>query len=209
MSKKVSIHFLTLIVLVFAGYNSRSGTPALINNPAVTTHPKDSIPSTWKTYTNKNLGISFQYPGSWLQLGNESKSVNRSGGVMSISISFMDTITQSTLFIEYHLPPYGAELFKNSLAEFNSSRDQAGATSRKTITVAGSKALETISTMTKDIKGNIYDPPLTIIQVVFLDKQQTGEFHLRFKTPIPNSGTESHRLNQLLSTIEFLQAERN
>jgi len=163
----------------------------------------DTIPLNWKKYTSNRLGISFRYPDTWNKYGDESNSINRSGAVMSISVNFIDTLSHSAFFIEYHLAPYGAELFKNEKAQFDSSQGSYK-NGGKEIMVAGNKAIESFSIMSSDIKGNTYDPPLSIIQIVFLDRLQKGEFHLRFKTPsLPNSEAEIAKFNKLLSTIKF------
>jgi hypothetical protein len=164
---------------------------------------KDSIPSDWKTYANKELGIRFQVPPTWIKYGKESNAVNRDGAVMVRMVNFIDTVSKSVFYLEYHVAPYGAELYKYDKAQIDSLK---GATKKeaKQISIAGNKVTETFSTMSSDIKGNIYNPPLKFVNIFFLDKRQTGEFNLHFRTFLPISETEISRFNRVLSTIKFI-----
>jgi len=163
----------------------------------------DTIPSIMKTYSNTALGLTFQYPNTWSKYGEDANAINRNGEVMSINISFIDTISKSIFNLAYHLAPYGAELYKFAQDQFNSSQGWYANSGAKQIEVAGNKAIESFNTMSSDIKGNIYDPPLRFVHIIFLDKLQTGEFDLQFNTPLPESDTEIAKFNQLLSSIKF------
>lgn len=163
---------------------------------------KDTIP-VWKTYENKNFGITFKYPITWTKNGEESNAINRNGEIMSISVSFIDTITNSNFYLAYHFAPNGAEVYKLAEEDYNSSKN-SNERITKLIIISGNKAFEAFTTMSKDIKGNIYDPALTLIHIVFLDKQKTGGFNLNFRTPEPGSEKEIAKFNQLLSTFKFI-----
>ncbi len=154
-----------------------------------------------KRYINERLGIVFQYPDTWVQYGEESNAINRKGETMAVHINFTDTVTNSFLFIEYHLPPYGAELYKFSKIEFDSIRKYNNDATE--VTVAGRKAIQIASIMRRDIKGNVIDPPLKLVSVTFLDKQGTGEIELHFRTPLPILTDEIMKFEQILSTIKF------
>lgn len=185
-------------------------TPEINTNPLSQQNSKvhnpknDSILSNWKTYTNSKLGLIFQYPDTWIKKGEESNSINRNGQVMSIELNFIDTVSQSIFLLAYHLPPYGAEIYKWAEDEYISSKNSSERV-RKKITVAGSDAIETFTTMKKDIHGNIYDPALKSIHIVMLDKQKTGAFNLNFRTSAPDSEAEMviAKFNKALSTFEF------
>lgn len=164
---------------------------------------KDTIPSNWKTYNNSALGVSFKYPKTWTKNGEESNSINRNGEVMSISVNLIDTISNSNFYLAYHIAPYGAEVYRLAEDDYNSSKN-SNEGDTKQITVSGNIAIETFTTMSKDIKGNIYDPALKLIHIVFLDRQKTGGYNLNFRTPLPGSEKEIAKFNQLLSTLNFI-----
>jgi uncharacterized protein YxeA len=164
---------------------------------------KNMIPSNWKAYDKNALGVTFKYPDTWAKNGEESNAINRNGEVMSISINLVDTISNSNFYLAYHLAPYGAEVYKLAEEDYNSSKN-SNERDAKQITVSGYNAIETFTTMSKDIKGNIYDPPLKLIHIVFLDNQKTGGYNLNFITPAPGSEKEIAKFNQLLSTFKFI-----
>lgn len=166
------------------------------------TTDKDTIPADWKTYNNDHNGFTFQYPSTWTKNGEESNAINLKGEVMSINLSFIDITSQSIFNIAYHLAPYGAEVYKIAEDQYSSSKI-SNERETKLNTVAGNSAIESYTTMSKDIKGNIYDPALKLIHIVFLDKQKTGAFNLNFRTPEPGSEVEIEKLNKLLSTFKF------
>jgi len=161
---------------------------------------KDTIPI-WKTYDN-NLGITFKYPKTWTNYGDESKILDRTGKVMTVIVNLIDTITQSTLLIKYHLAPYGEEVYKSALAKYNSSKDLYEK-ARKQLEINGNKAIEGTITMLVDGKDHKLTPPLRVIVVDFLDKQKTGEIELQFKTPLTDDGLEVSKFDKLLTTFKF------
>lgn len=164
---------------------------------------KDTIPSDWKTYANNELGISFQIPPTWAKYGKESNAVNRNGAVMAIMVNFIDTVSKSVFYLEYHLAPYGVQLYKYDKAQID-SLNRENKEELNQVSVLGNGILESFSTMSSDIKGNIYNPSLKFAHVFFLDKQQTGEFDLHFRTLLPISNNEISKFNQVLSTIKFI-----
>ncbi len=157
----------------------------------------------WQDYSSNQLGITFKYPSTWIRSGEELNTLNLKGETMSILLNMVDTVTNSVFSLEYHLPPYGAELYKNYHKEFNSS-----SASKKTIEVAGVEALETYFNMSSDIKGNIFNPPFKVIQIVFLNKQQIGEYHVRFQTTVPNENNEVAKFKKVISSLEFIDDSR-
>ena len=163
----------------------------------------DSIPSSLKTYSNPALGLTFQYPSTWSKYGEDANAINRNGEVMSINISLIDTISKSIFNLVYHLAPYGAEVYKLAEDKYNSSINSNESNTIQSI-VAGNNAIESFTTMSMDLHGNIYDPALKLIHIVFLDKQKSGGFNLNFKTPVPGSEIEIAKFYQLLSTIKFI-----
>jgi hypothetical protein len=172
-------------------------------NPNTTTQQKDPVLSNWKTYTNTKYGFTFQYPDTWTKNGEESNTINRKGEVMAISVNLIDTATQSVFSLIYSLPPYGPEVYKIEEDQYNSYKSSDEVDIKKNI-IAGNDAVETFTTMSKDIHGNIYDPALKLIHIVFLDKQKTGAFNLNFRTPELGSEKEISKFNQLLPTFKFI-----
>lgn len=162
----------------------------------------DKIPSNWKTYTNKKFDYTFQYPSDWIYKGKDAEFVNRSGTTMVIESYFSDTISHTTLVIDHHLAPQGAELYQYIVAQYNSSQGWYK-TGGKQIKVDGNKAIEAFTLISTDPKGHIINPPLRLILIDFLDMQQTGEIQIKFSTPLPNGDTEIAKFNQLLTTFKF------
>ena len=114
-----------------------------------------------------------------------------------IGINFQDSLLNTTLSIEYHLPPKGKELFNYSVSQFNSSQKD-----KKEVVVAGNKAIEAKTIISKDGKGNLLNPSLRLIVVDFLDKQKTGEFQFQFKTQMPDD-VETEKFHHVLSTFSY------
>lgn len=185
---------------------SNADKTALKKNPITNTvkEQNDNVPENWKTYTNKKYGFSFQHPDTWTKNGEESNAINLKGEIITISVNLLDTITQSEFSLAYSLPPYGYEVYKIEEDQYNSYKSSEQLNMKKNI-VAGNIAIESFTTMSKDIKGNIYDPLLKLIHIVFLDKGKTGAFNLNFRTPAPGSEKEITRFNQLLSTFKFIK----
>ncbi len=204
--KKIGL-FLALVIagaLAFAAikwYNNNK--PETENTEIKPTGQKEETVSSsqdnWKTYNNEKLGITFQYPDTWTKQGEESNAVNLSGAVMATTVSFIDTESETILSMEYHFAPNGKALFEKTLSDFNSG---IYANSQK-IKVGGNEAIEVAVIKTKDIKGNVYDPPLKEIFVDFLDKKQTGSIHLYFKTLLPGSDTQVAQFNKILTSFQI------
>ena len=150
------------------------------------------------TYTNNRLGFTFQYPSTWFKNGKDAEVVNLSGTVTAVEINFTDTVSKTTFLIAYHLAPKGAELYQYAVSQYDSSRGD------KQIEVAGNKAIESYTTIHIDGRGNTLNPSLRLIVVYFLDKKQTGEIELQFKTPVTNENSEVAKFNQLLSSFKFI-----
>lgn len=205
MKKIIGVGFAFAIVTIscFAVCNlSRSSQKAFELNS--TTKSKQTYPSQiekYNTYVGERLGITFKYPDTWIKYGAESNAINLKGEIMAIHINFIDTISNSLLNIEYHLPPYGAELYKFSKAEFDTVQKYNEDVSE--VIIAGRKAIRKVTIVRTDIKGNVVDPPLKIVSLTFLDKDLTGEFEFIFKTPLPIADTEIKKIEKLLTTIKF------
>lgn len=158
---------------------------------------------TWKTYSNDKYGFSFQYPTVWVKRGNDVPIGDRSGNTAGISINFIDTISNSTLSVDYHAFPYGLDFYNYVLSQFNSSLGWY-ATERKQIKVGESEAIQAITEITVNGKGNPINPPLRIIVIDFLDKRNNGEIELQFRSTLPTAVVEVDRLKKLLSTFRFI-----
>lgn len=175
------------LALALVGFNVQAQNPL----------QKNIDQSNWKTYTNNKLGFTFQHPSAWINKGKDIEVVNLSGTIKAIEINFTDTIFKTTLLVTYHLAPYGAELYRYAVSQYDSTR------CGKQIEVAGNNAIETITTISIDGKGHTLNPPLRLIVIYFLDKKQTGEIELQFKTPLSNHDIEVSKFKQLLSTFKF------
>lgn len=162
---------------------------------------KDTIPVTWKSYHHKQLRLSFRYPDTWKIFGTESNVTDRNGQVMGISINLIDTVSNSTFHLEYHLPPYGRELYM-FIKQQSDSLMKCGKDIRY-IEVAGMNAIESATVMKSDIKGNQYDPPLTLVNIDFLNRSNDGSYSISFRTLVTKQNPERLKFNQLLSTIKF------
>lgn len=161
-----------------------------------------SIPSSWKTYTNNKHFFTFQYPSTWSKFGEESNVVDRLGNDVAVEVNFIDSLSHSTLLVSYHLPPNGADLYLYAVSQYESSQgwyEKDG----KLIEVDGKKAVRAFASMSISGRGTKLNPPLRLILVDFLDKQQTGAFQLQFKTPILNDKIEVAKFEGLLSTFKF------
>jgi len=169
---------------------------------------KDSIPSNWKTFTNKQYGFTFQYPGIWSKYGNYANVIDRSGTIIAIKINFIDTLSHTTLIIKYHLAPKGAEFYKHVVSQFDSAQGLYP-NGVKQIEVAGQKAIKAISIISIDGKEHVLNPPEKLIIVDLLDKQQTGEIQFQFRTPLTNDKIELAKFELLLSTFKFTNKESN
>lgn len=171
-------------------------------NSGIANQQKDDIESSWKKYINKQDGFAFKYPSIWSKKGEEPNTTNIRGDVMSTRMNFIDTASGTILLIEYHFAPYGKKLFKKTLSDYYSS--QGIYANAKLLEVAGNQAIEASVIKDKDIKGNVYNPPLKEIFLIFLDKEQTGSVFFYFKTPLDDSDAEVSKFKKLISTFEFI-----
>lgn len=162
----------------------------------------DTIPSNLDTFSNVALGISFQYPSTWTKYGEDANASDRSGNLTVIGINFIDTISHTTLLIEYHLAPKGADFYQYVVSQFDSAQGWYAKDSKK-IDVAGNKAIEAFTTITIDGRGKALNPELILIIIDFLDKKQTGAIEMQFKTPLLGNDKEVVKFNQLLASIRF------
>ena len=163
---------------------------------------KDRIPSDWKTYTNKQYGFTFQYPTTWSKYGEERNVGDRTGNIVAIEVNFIDSLTSTTLLVSYHLPPNGAELYHYAVSQYESSQgwyEKGG----KLIEIDGKKAVEAFTEMRISGRGTALNPPLRLILVDLLDKQQKGAIQLQFKTPLPDDEIEVAKFERLLSTFKL------
>ena len=153
---------------------------------------KKATTAKWKTYMNTKYGFAFQYPITWTKIGADAEVIDRSGKVTLIEINFKNPNTPTTLIVNYHLPPSGIEIYKYAALSKGSKQTD----------VAGAKAIEDISIISTDGRGDSLVTPLKLIVVNFLDKKQTNEIELQFKTPL-NGNTELQKFKSLLSTFKF------
>ena len=170
-----------------------STEPSNQNNPAL---------SKWKTYTNDKLGITFQYPDTWLKNGEDVNVTDLSGATTAIQINFIDTVSKTTLLIAYHLAPAGADIFSYKNSQYSSSQGWYEKDAKE-IEVAEKKAIVASRKLTISGKGNPLNPPIKSIIVDLLDKPQTGEIEFQFQTPATNEDSEVAMFNQLLSSFKF------
>lgn len=210
MNKKAFVGLLILIALTTAGFfiwQKKSNQASVTRQPAqavdILQNHNDSVPQTWKTYSDDRLGLTFKYPSSWVKQGKDAEAVNLSGVTTVIGVYFSDTISKTIFSIEYHLPPNGAELYRYTLSQYDSSRGWYAKDGKK-IQVAGNEAIEANTILSVNGKGKKLNPPLRVIIVDFLDRNQTGEMELQFTTPLPQEEMEVDNFKRLLSTIKFL-----
>ena len=153
----------------------------------------------WKTYTNTQYGFSFKYPDNWSIVGQPSNTINLKGEITAQEFSFNNTETNTVLHVTYYLAPSGKEVFNLTLSDFNSGLYKEA----KEIKVDGNNGIEYFTTKYKDIKGNVYNPPMKEVFVNFLDTKQTGSVVLFLETILPNAVTEVANFEKLLSTFKF------
>jgi hypothetical protein len=221
MNRKYLFTFLIILSLSIVGYfiryqafnqtstksysslvTTKTTMPSPVQNLSVAGLSNMPAESGWKTYSNKKYGFEFQYPSTWTKEDKETEVINLSGTLTTVQINFFDAATKTTLLIEYHLAPKGAEIYKNALAQFNSSQAPY-ATGKSMVEVAGNKAIQATSVIRIDGRGNALNPPLQLVLVDFLDKAGTGEFQFQLKTSLPSSEAEVAKSKKLLSTFVF------
>jgi len=185
------------VTLSLTDSNSRSSQDIIS-----TIKPNSAIQSTWKTYTNNQLGLTFRYPVTWRKYGKDINVSDRFKNVTEIEIDFIDSILNTTLSMECHLGPKGTGRYKFALSTFKSSEvDYLNGS--KQIMIAGTKAIETFTTLNVNGKGDPIAPVLSIA-IDFLNKQRTGSVELQFRTPVVNENVAIENLNLLLSTFKFI-----
>lgn len=162
----------------------------------------DTIVVNWKKYTNIKLGFTFKYPSTWVHRFKDIEAVNLKGEISVIGITFSDTLTHTSVLIEYHLPPEGAKVYQYANSQFTSSQGWYATESRR-IVVAGNNAIEGVSRISTDGKGTPVTPPLVLIIVDFLDKKKTGTIEIQFKTSLSGSEKERYNFRKVLSTFHF------
>ncbi|MCX6199293.1 MAG: PsbP-related protein [Bacteroidetes bacterium] len=172
-----------------------------VDTTALVTQDKKIIPSSTKTYSNTNLGFSFHYPAEWSKEVKDAEVVNLSGAVTSVEINFNDTKSQTTLALACRFTK-GSELYQYAVSQFKSKQGWY-AKDAKQIEVAGKKAIEANLLSSTDGKGNQLNTPMKLIVVDLLDKKQTGEIQLQFKTPVANTEKGIAEFNRLLSSFKF------
>jgi len=190
------IKIISLILLILIGLGG-------CKQVSYTTTQKNSVPLNIKTYTNEQLGITFQYPSNWITKDKENEILDLSGTIATIEINFMDTLLKTNLLVIYHLAPNGIKQYNFAVSQFNSSQGWYVKDGRQ-MEIDGINAI--VATMTSDLDGKGYklNPPIKTMIVDMLDKKQKGEFELQFKTPVPNENIEVPKFKQLLSTFKFI-----
>lgn len=159
----------------------------------------------WKIYTDTKYSFSFQYPSTWSQAGTALDAMDLSGSIIMREIDFQDSTNKTTLSVQYHLAPKGAEIYKAALSDFNSSQGWY-TTGKKQLVVGGKNgkiALESVQTLKTDGRGNAINP-MTRIIVDFLDTDETGSFQFQFNTSSSSKDTEIANFNKLISSFEFI-----
>lgn len=173
----------------------------VVDTTVLAAQRKNISPLNYKTYSNTKLGFSFQYPAEWNKEAKDAEVVNLSGAVSSVEINFTDVNSQTTLVIACRLTK-GSELYQYAVSQFKAKQGWY-AKDAKQIEVAGKQAIEANMLSSTDGKGNQLNTPMKLVVVDLLDKKQTGEIQLQFKTPVGNEEKEVAKFNQLLSSFKF------
>lgn len=154
-----------------------------------------------QTYINKVVGISFQYPISWIKDGPESNVINLSGDTTTIEITFIDSIAKTNLLFVYHLPPNGYNVYKFAQEQFKLKQGIYIKNSSQ-ILISGTNAYKSHNSILFDGKDNKLNYPLTSISLIFLDKKKNGTFEFQFQT-LQKNLSQVLLFNQLLSSIKI------
>ncbi|MEO7214198.1 hypothetical protein [Mucilaginibacter sp.] len=198
----------TVVITSSAFNNKKTGTveekivTRYQNQPQHDASKIDSAILNWKTYNNEKLGISFQYPETWTINGEDVNAINLAGNIITTNIYFFDSKSNTSLSLEYHLPPGGFEFYNYAVSQYKSSQGWY-TKDAKYIQVGGGQAIKAYAVITVDGKGNIIESPLRLILVDFLDRQKTGEIGLEFKTPLAIQDVEIAKFNLLLLSFRF------
>ncbi len=162
----------------------------------------DSIP-TLKTFSENKLPFTFNFPKTWIIQDNLVEVVDRFNNLAVLRAYILDSLTGSSLTVEYHLPPNGVDDYEYLLSQFNALQGWY-ANGAKQIKVAGKDALKANNLLTKNGKGYAINPPLRVIIVALLDNHQTGEIQLQFQTPSTDKEKEeTEKFNRLLTSFKF------
>lgn len=154
-----------------------------------------TIPSNWQTYTDmtdNQHSFSFKYPSTMKV--TKSNSISRDGSILSTLYDVRNFSNQSAypnMSIEYHVAPYGLQLYNTDLTS-----QHMGVVVPSQI--SGRSALRYNYIMSTDVKGNTYNPPLNITNVDLLDSQGAGSFFMSFKT---TTSSDISILNKILSSF--------
>ncbi len=132
----------------------------------------------WKTYSNSEYSFSFKYPPTWSI--SESNVIDRTGKVLGHNVDFIDDKTDTAFHVSYLV--YGGEVYKSFLPQYKKTMTE--------IQVSGETAYQSSVLKSKDIKGNVYNPPERDLFVTFLGKNDTHSFAISMQTPGNSSETE-------------------
>jgi len=192
---------LSLILFVLLSVNLSN-----VNSTNVKNQKTKKIISQTKTkkYQNNILGISFDYPISWLQNGTDIYTVNISGDTTTIQINFTDTIKNTTFSVIHYLAPRGVEIYNYAFSQFK-SRDDLSSAEMSEIIVANKKAIKSKIVVTQYGKGYKLNNPYTSIIITFLDKKKTGTFSFQFQAQNSNYIIEKPKFDKLLNSINIIK----
>lgn len=173
----------------------------VVDTTSLTAQHKNITPTNLKTYTNTKLGFSFQYPPKWLMAGKEVEVANLKGSITSVEINFIDTLSPTTLLVACHLTR-GGELYQYAVSQFKLKQGWY-AKDGKEIEVAGNKAIEANLISAIDGRGNKLTKPTKTVIVDLLNKKQSIEIQLQFKTPLSNEEAGVAEFNRILAGFKF------
>ena len=195
---QLKISILLLIVTGLFGFTAVSQISSAHSNKAgYHTPPRD-----WKTYSNEQYGFSFRYPPEFSQQGKVSEVADLGGTLKAIEINFFDKRSNSELLVTYHFAPAGSGLFQYALNEYGSNKT-AYENGSGELKIDGNNAIETITRIAVNGKGNPIDPPLRLVVVDVEDNEKTGEIQIQFRTPLPGANKRSANFQTLLSTFKL------
>ncbi len=184
-----------------------TSSPAPVTNSTVVTNPPQNNPApnttNWKTYTNTQLGFSFKYPSTWNKFGEDFNTTNLSGVIVETDISFNDSVSNTSLLVQYHFAPNGTQLYNSNYADYTATRGWY-ATGGKQIIVGGKTAIQASSILTTNGRGNTIAPTQRII-VDVLDAKK-ADIELQFNSLVSDTATTIPVFNQILATFTFISA---
>lgn len=191
-------------IIGMAACRHTSNTTVGHNNQVVESQQSQTkaVVTTWKTYINKQLHISFQYPATWSQ-HQAVNVINRTGLNVSTEVQFVDTIQEKRFQLIYHSAPAGENLYRYAIQQYNEGKGWY-AENKREMQIAGKNALVATSIVTKNGKGNALSTPMKSVVVVFLDLQNAGEYELQFTVP-DDGRIDDKELQHILSSIQFIQ----